>query len=181
MIVLFGFFSCSKKLYVKEDYTFYDKNFSLPKDSSLKTDGIYVLESIWTNENGGTQREPKNDEHMFYKFYDTGQANLTLDMENQVQTKEDYVEKINKEFEKKQTLFEGYYKLKDNKICIQRKVVPRRQFNYSYGYVEKDKLIIVSRTHEGSGKFEEKHFTDYYKETYRFLPLNGIENRKPYW
>lgn len=188
MILLFGLFSCAQKLYVKDDYTLYDKNFLLQDNSLLKTNGIYVLESIWTQENGGTERKPNEKEHMFYKFYKTGQVNLTVDLNNTIKTEQDYIERIKKDFEEynqgeKKTLFEGYYKLKENKIVIQRKVVPRRQFNYRYGYVEENKIIIVSSTHLGNGKFDDKHFTKFYRETYRFMPLTTekTESLKPYW
>jgi len=186
MILLFGLFSCAQKLYVKEDYTLYDKNFVLPATSLLQTNGVYVLESIWTDENG--ERKPNEKEHMFYKFYKTGQVNLIVDLDNTIKTEQDYIERINQDFQqykegKKQTLFEGYYKLKEDKIVIQRKVVPRKQFNYRYGYVQDDKLIIVTSTHLGKGEFDEKHFTNFYKETYQFKPLSTakLENQNPYW
>lgn len=188
MILLFGLFSCAQKLYVKEDYSFYDKNFLLPETSSLKTNGVYVLESIWNNENGGTERKPYEKEHMFYKFYATGQVNLTVDLDNTIKTEQEYIEKVNQDFDQynkaeKHTLFEGYYKLKEDKIVIQRKVVPRKQYNYRYGYVQDGKLIIVSSTHLGKGEFDEKHFTNFYKETYRFKPFSTakLENQKPFW
>lgn len=188
MILLFGLFSCTQKLYVKEDYSLYDKNFFFPENSSLKTNGVYVLESIWTNENGGKERNPNEKEHMFYKFYQTGQVNLTVDLDNTIKTEQDYIERINQDFiqykkGEKHTLFEGYYKLKGDKIVIQRKVVPRKQYNYRYGYLQDGKLIIVTSTHLGKGEFDEKHFTNFYKETYRFKPFSTakLESQKPYW
>ena len=64
MIFSIGFFSCSKKMYVKDDYSFYKQNFQLPSDSKLRTDGVYVLDSIWTKDS-----ERKATEHQFYKFF----------------------------------------------------------------------------------------------------------------
>jgi len=174
------FSSCAQKVYQKEDYTFYDKAFKLDVSSGLRTDGVYVLDHIWTDENGGTTKQPK--EHRFYKFYKGGQCNLTLEPSGEIKTKEEYISAVSKDFvSKKSTLFEGYYKLEKNKIVLQSVVVPRRQFEYKYGFVEQDNLIIVKATTEGKGKFEDKYFTHYYKEYYVFVPL-GIKNEgQPQW
>lgn len=174
------FFSCGKKLYQKNDFPFYDEAFKLEASSVLRTDGVYVLDHIWTDENGGTTKPPKN--HTFYKFYKTGQCNLTLDLSNEIKSKEDYFNVINKDFEeKKNTLFEGYYKLQNNKIVIQSAVVPRQQFEFKYGYVEKDSLILVKSTIDRKGKFDDKHFTKNYKEYYIFMPLDIKNERDPKW
>lgn len=181
MIWFLGLFSsCAQKVYQKEDYTFYDKSFKLNASAALRTDGIYVVDHIWTDENGGTTKQPK--EHRFYKFYTSGQCNLTLDPANEIKTKEDYINAVGKDFSiKKNTLFEGYYKLENNKIIIQSVVVPRKQFEYKYGYVDQDSLIIIKATNEGKGKFGDKYFTAYYKEYYVFVPL-GIKNEsEPQW
>ena len=180
IMLLAFFYSCTPKIYKKSDYTFYDKTFNLNISSALRTDGIYVLDRIWTDENGETFKEPK--EHRFYKFYTTGQCNLTLDLSNEIKTKEDYINVVNKDFLiERSTLFEGYYKLQDNKIVIQRAVVPRRQFEYRYGYVEENSLIIVKSTINGKGKFDDKYFTNYYKEFYVFVPLDIIKEGEPQW
>lgn len=174
------FFACAKKIYQKNDYPFYDNTFKLDTSSALRTDGVYVLNHIWTDENGGTAKPPK--EHRFYKFYKTGQCNLTLDLSHQIKTKEDYLNALSKDFLiKKNTLFEGYYKLENNKIVIQSIVVPRHQLDYKYGYVKKDSLIIVKSTSEGKGKFEDKYFTQTYKEFYVFVPLEIKNENDPQW
>lgn len=170
-------------MYVKEDYTFYEQDFKRNTISNLRTDGVYILENIWTKD---ASRKP--EEYIFYKFYEEGQANITIDLDHQIKTEQDYIESIKthisltnqSEFK---TLFEGYYKIEENKIVIQRLSSPRNLFVYNYGFVEKDKLIIVKETIDGKGKIEDKYFTDYYKETYRFLPLDKsqIENLKPGW
>ena len=68
MVLLLGFFSsCGTKHFSKKDYTFFDESFKPEPASLLRMDGVYVLSKIWTNENGGIEKEPK--EHKFYKFY----------------------------------------------------------------------------------------------------------------
>ncbi|RUT72192.1 hypothetical protein D0817_00815 [Flavobacterium cupreum] len=172
--------SCTPKVYQKSDYTFYDRTFRLDASTVLRTDGVYVLDHIWTKENGGTVRQPK--EHRFYKFYSTGQCNLTLDPSNEIKTKANYLTAINKDFtSKNSTLFEGYYKLENHRIIIQAVVVPRRQFEYKYGYSEQDTLVLVQTTTQGNGKFDDRYFTGAYKEYYVFLPLEIKEENEPQW
>ena len=177
-LLVFG--SCSSKIYQKDDYTFYNKGFNLDGYSLLRTDGVYVLDRIWTNENGATVKQPQN--HLFYKFYKTGQCNLTVDISNEIKTKKEYENILRKDLEKQEnTLFQGYYKISEPKIIIQRRVTPRRLFEYKYGYVEKDTLIIVKSTIEGKGKFDTKYFTEYYKEYYVFVPLQIKNESEPQW
>ncbi|MCD0467207.1 hypothetical protein [Flavobacterium sp. ENC] len=172
--------SCTPKVYQKNDYTFYDQTFILDASSGLRTDGVYVLDHIRTEENGGTVRQPK--EHRFYKFYSTGQCNLTLDPSGVIKTKTDYSEAVSKDFTlKKNTLFEGYYRLENNRIIIQSIVVPRKQFEYKYGYLEQDNLILVQATTEGKGKFDDRYFTGFYKEYYVFMPLDIKKESEPQW
>lgn len=181
LLLFFGlFFSCAKKIYQKNDYSFYDSNFKLDASSALRTDGVYVLYHIWTDENGGTTKQPQ--EHRFYKFYATGQSNLTLDPSHQIKTEVDYLNSVSHDFSiKNNTLFEGYYKLKNDKIIIQSIVVPCRQFEYKYGYTAKDSLIIVKATIEGKGKFDDQYFTGTYKEYYVFMPLDIKNESDPQW
>lgn len=80
-----------QKMYVKNDYTLYHENFQLPDNSKLRTDGVYVLLKIWTKDS-----ERKADEHIFYKFYENGQSNLTIDLNNEIKTEQDYIESIRK-------------------------------------------------------------------------------------
>lgn len=180
---LAAFFSCSKKTYVQRDYTLYDENFQLPASSNLRTDGVYVLDNVWTKD---SQR--KVTEHVFYKFYKGGQVNLTLDLNKEINTNQEYIENIKKHIattqkDKFKTHFEGYYKLQENKIVIQSVTVPRNLFTYNYGYLEGGKLILVKETIDGKGKIEDKYFTDYYKATYKFLPLDEsqLKNLVPGW
>ena len=37
-------------MYVKEDYTLYEQDFKRNPISQLRTDGVYVLENIWTKD-----------------------------------------------------------------------------------------------------------------------------------
>ena len=174
------FTSCGQKVYQKKDYTFYNDVFTLNSNSALKTDGVYVLDHIWTNHNGGTSKKPR--EHRFYKFYKTGQSNLFLDADTIIKSDEDYSNAVKKDnLERGNTLFEGYYKLEGERIIIQSMVVPRKQFEYKYGYLENNTLVIVKATHEGNGKFDNKYFTDYYKEYYIFKPLKEVDSVIPKW
>lgn len=184
MLLVPLFFSCSKRTYVKKDYHLFEENFTLASEALLRTDGVYVLESIWSKDTGVR----KADEHIFYKFYNTGQANLTVDLDKKIKTGQDYLESVETHVASTNksgfmTHLEGYYRLQGNKIVIERITVPRDVEVYSYGYVENGKLIIVSETIEGKGKFNDKHFTDNYKATYVFMPLekSGFQNLKPGW
>ncbi|WP_433832572.1 hypothetical protein [Flavobacterium anhuiense] len=172
--------SCSEKIYQKEDYSFYNKTFKIDPSSLLRTDGIYILSSIWTNENGGVVKQ--TNDHCFYKFYSTGQCNLTLDPELKIKTDQDYVKAVEKDFLALQhTLFQGYYKLSDEKIIIQSRVLPRKQFEYKYGYVKKDSLIIVKAATHRKGTFDAVNYTDYYKEYYVFKSLPIDRTSEPQW
>jgi len=180
MILLLIFSSCSPKIYQKEDYPFYNKSFHLDTSSALRTDGVYVLDHIWTDQNGGTVKKPEN--HIFYKFYKTGQCNLTVDLSNEIKTEKQYQNVINIDFDKQSsTLFQGYYKISEPKIIIQRRVTPRKLFEYKYGYLEKNTLIIVKSTIDGRGKFDDKYYTGYYKEYYVFVPLETKNEGQPQW
>lgn len=170
-------------MYVKDDYSFYKQNFQLPSDSKLRTDGVYVLDSIWTKDS-----ERKATEHQFYKFFKTGQSNLTIDLDNEIRTKEQYISSIKNQVASSNksdflTHFEGYFNLEKDKIVIQSVNVPRNVFNYNYGFLEEGKLILVKETISGNGKMDDKYFTDYYKATYIFLPLDNkqLKELNPGW
>lgn len=184
MLLAVAFFSCSKSMYTKQDYRLFEENFLLSSNMPLQTDGVYVLESVWNKDTG----ERKAEEHIFYKFYNTGQANLTVDLDKSINTNQEYLESIKKHIASTdkggfKTHLEGYYHLEGNKIVIERITVPRDVAVYSYGYVENGKLVIVTETIEGKGKLNDKYFTDFYKATYVFLPLekSELENLKPGW
>ena len=56
LVLILSTFSCAQKYYEKDDYTFYDTKFKLDSNSLLRTDGVYVIEKIETDENGGRQQ-----------------------------------------------------------------------------------------------------------------------------
>lgn len=173
-------FSCSSQHFSKGDYSFYDKNFTLPSASMLRTDGIYILTSISTDESDGTVQPIK--EPKFYKFYKTGQSNLVLYNANEIQSNDSYNQLLEQASKpKKATLFESYYKIQENKIIIQGIVFPVKEFEYKYGFLGKNEFTIVKATKEGNGKFDDKNFTKYYQERYSFLPLNGLNPENPDW
>lgn len=180
LFVLILFSSCAKEIYQKADYTFYDQNFKLDNSTSLRTDGVYELKSIWTDEDGGKLKQP--EDHRFYKFYPTGQCNLTLDSSFKIKTEKDYADVISKDFVKqKRTLFQAYYKFSGDRIVIESRVVQRRQFAYKYGYVKNDSLIIVKAGTHGKGTFADSNFPSYYKEYYVFKPLALQNEKQPQW
>ena len=180
MIVVLSLFSCGNRHFSKSDYTFYNRGFMLQPGAALRTNGVYVLQTIWTDENGGTIKPAKG--HKFYKFFNTGQCTLVLDPNNKITTA-NILELLVKEAKNnnKPTLFESYYRLEGDKIVIQGIVYPVKQFEYKYGYVANDEIIIVKATREGNGDFDDAFFTTYYKESYIFMPLKGADALTPDW
>ena len=174
--------SCGQKFYVKNDFTFWEKNFVLDENSLLKTNGIYVLDAIWSSKNGGEILPIKNNK--IYQFYKTGQSNFWFG--DGLKSNDDYVLFLEKQKIKssnsQSTLFQGYYKINKNQIIIQNVNVPLKRFNYTYGFIEANKLIIVKEdVVEGNGKFEDKYFTNTYKETYTFKELKTMKEAIPNW
>jgi len=159
----------------------YQKDFHLSDSTLLRTDGVYLQTKIWTNENGGKERIPK--ERKIYKFYNTGQANMILDLNNSLKTNQQYIDAVNTRIKNKvtPTLFQGYYRLNGNRIVIQSVNPPRNVFSYAYAVLESNKLIIVKSTIEGKGKIDDKFFTDYYKEYYTFVSTGDDSYMEPNW
>jgi hypothetical protein len=165
--------SCTPKFYSKNDYSFYKKDFVLDSSSLLKTNGIYVLESSWSDKSGFAKKLPSRE---FFTFYKTGQANLILS--DSLKSNIDYIETIKATTVLKKstyTLFQGYFKIEKNKIIIQSVNAPLRQFYYYYGFVENNKLIIVKQTISSKGKFKNKYFVESYKDTYTFIAINNFD------
>lgn len=184
IILVFAFDSCSQKFYTKSDYSFYNENFELSEESLLKTNGVYVLESIWSSVDNKINIEKEKES--LYIFYRTGQSNMI--MMSSTDSVPDYrkiiIDNYNRSKKNKNigTLFQGYYQLKANKIVIENANSALRRFNYSYGYVENDKLIIVKpNSLQGDGKFEDKYFLQTYKETYVFVPVENLDSILPNW
>ena len=177
VLVAFIMGSCGyQKHYVKTDYSLYLADFKLHASSVLRTDGVYVLQKIWTSQNGGVEHIAT--ERKMYKFYPGGQVNLILDMDHVITSNDAYVKAFNEsiirnEKNKGATLFEGYYKIEGARMVVQRMVTPRKLFSYDYFLLEKDSLIQVSSTIEGQGKIQDKHFTNHYKASYTFVPTTG--------
>ncbi|NHN28047.1 hypothetical protein FIA58_020405 [Flavobacterium jejuense] len=184
IIFVFAFDSCSQKFYIKNDYSFYNENFELSKESLLKTNGIYVLESTWSSvaDNSNKEKQMKS----FYIFHKTGQSNMIMmsNTDSVPNYRKIIIDNYNRSKKNKNigTLFQGYYLLRGNKIIIENVNSALRRFNYSYGYVENDKLIIVKpNSLQGDGKFEDKYFLQTYKETYLFVPVEDLDSVLPNW
>lgn len=188
LIVEFVLSGCSifngVKYYAKSDYSFYNESFELSEESLLKTNGVYVLESIWSSVDDKINREERNKS--LYIFHKTGQSNMI--MMPSVSSVPDYREVVMKNYNRTEnnenigTLFQGYYRLQGNKIIIENANSALRRFNYSYGYIENNKLIIVKpNSLQSDGKFEDGYFLQTYKEVYVFVPVENLESVLPNW
>ncbi len=176
--------SCGQKFYIQKDFTFYNKNFILSKNSNLRTDGIYILDAIWSSKNGGETLPIK--QHKIYQFYKTGQSNFWFS--DSLQSDAEYISFLEKEALKsstisnQSTLFQGYYKINNNQIIIQNVNTSLKRFNYTYAFIETDKLIIVKEdVIEGNGKFDDQYFTKTHQEIYKFIQLKSLQEMKPNW
>ncbi len=183
-LIMFCFIiSCGPKFYYKNDYPFYDSNFILSENANLRTDGFYVLESEWYKRKDSLEK-PKQIE--VYKFFKTGQVNFILI--DSLKTDEEYTIIMKNQIElygknkKEYTLFQGYYKIEENKIVIQQVNSVTRKFSYLYGFLEENKLTIVNNTIDGKGSFKDNYFQDNYKGSYIFIPSKIAEkNLIPNW
>lgn len=171
-----AFVACnSYKFYQNKDYSFYQPDFGLSDTSMLRTDGVYVLQEIWTSQRD-TKRTVTAKEREIYKFYPAGQVNMVLDPEDTISRKGAYAAAFNNSIadqiaKKSRTLFQSYYRTEGDRLVVQRMNTPLAQFNYTYFTVKKDTLIQVSSTIDGGGKIRDKYYTDYYKAYYIFVPV----------
>ncbi|EFK56036.1 hypothetical protein ACFU8T_04685 [Sphingobacterium spiritivorum] len=171
-----AFVACnSYKFYQNKDYSFYQPDFRLSDTSMLRTDGVYVLQEIWTSQRD-TKRTVTAKEREIYKFYPAGQVNMVLDPEDTTSRKGTYAAAFNNSIadqiaKKSRTLFQSYYKTEGDRLVVQRMNTPLAQFNYTYFTVKKDTLIQVSSTIDGGGQIRDKYYTDYYKAYYIFVPV----------
>ncbi|WP_417580973.1 hypothetical protein [Nitrincola sp.] len=188
LIVAFVLSGCSffdgVKYYTRSDYSFYNESFELSEESLLKTDGVYVLESVWSSVDNEINRKGRNKS--LYIFHKTGQSNMI--MMPSVSSVPDYREIVMENYNRSEhnenigTLFQGYYRLQGNRIIIENANSALKRFNYSYGYIENDKLIIVKpNSLQGDGEFEDKYFLQTYKEVYVFVPVENLESVLPNW
>ncbi|MGJ1430168.1 hypothetical protein ACR79M_00850 [Sphingobacterium spiritivorum] len=171
-----AFVACnSNKFYQKKDYSFYQPDFQLSDTSMLRTDGVYVLQEIWTSQRD-SKRSVAANEREIYKFYPTGQVNMVLDLDDTLLRKGTYGTAFNNSIadqmvKKSRTLFQSYYRTEGERLVVQRMNTPLAQFNYTYFTVKKDTLIQVSSTIDGGGQIRDKYYTDYYKAYYIFVPV----------
>jgi len=176
-MVLIGTASCyPNKFYKNKDYSFYKADFSLPDTTSLRTDGVYILKSIWS-QNNGPQRTVQADERMVLKFYSTGQVNLLLDTVDRAATEQfDYAGAFDSIIDASiqhgsRTLFQGYYKVQGDRLVVQQVNAALQQFHYTYFLIGKDGLVKVSATISGKGRTDDCHFPPYYRAYYTFTPV----------
>lgn len=183
-LIMFCFIiSCGPKFYYKSDYPFYDSNFILSDNAILRTDGFYVLESKWYKRNDSIEKPNKYE---VYKFYKNGQVNFILI--DSLKTDKEYSTLMKNQIDEygkgknEYTLFQGYYKIQEDKIIIQQVNSVTRNFSYLYGFIEENKLVVVNNTIEGKGSFKDNYFQDNYKATYYFMSSEIAEwSLKPNW
>ncbi|GGH80792.1 hypothetical protein HNQ91_005387 [Filimonas zeae] len=172
--------ACGTKHYQQSQYPFHNPAFTMDTLHGLKTNGVYVLRSI---QSGDSIRQATV--HQFYRFYATGQSNLTLDNQHSITTPAGYVNAVRKDaaYTGHGTLFEGYYRQQGGRMVIQEVTMPLRQFNYRYGYTNQDSLVLVRSTIKGKGRFTEDYFHSNYKEVYLFMPLPALatDSYRPHW
>ncbi|WP_295128843.1 hypothetical protein [uncultured Chitinophaga sp.] len=181
LVLLIALSACSPKTYRTGDYSYYRKQFRLADSSFLRTDGVYIAAAVWTDDNP-TLRAPK--EKKILQFFPGGQTNLFLDMGDSLKTEADFIGKIAaRHKEQGATLFEGYYRIEGDRIAIQRVNNPLRQFNYAFGHIAQDSIVILKGGIEGRQPFADKNYPGIYKEYYIFMPLDTAELHKypAYW
>ncbi|GAA5168755.1 hypothetical protein GCM10025770_29230 [Viridibacterium curvum] len=165
--------SCSPyKYYVKSDFSFYAEGFLL-ESAVLRTDGVYVLDKVYTQRNGYvTDHSFKGYVH-FYKFFKTGQQISYLVPEKEFGG--DYLRVVKEHAaraERGRTLFEGYYKLKDDRIILEGVNAALGNFHYSHGKIGDDRLEIISTASEGIKDFDERNLNYRVVHMYVFKPFN---------
>lgn len=148
----------NQKFYKHRNYSFYSPMQVNPGKFALRTDGVYLLDEIFTDGNGEQSKTASVTE--IFKFYDGGQVNKVLSPKKSL-TADECVEVLNYRIAKRMktstpTMFERYYRQKNDSIVVQQMSTPTRQFYYTYGYVNNGALIIVSQTHVTSGKLAAK-------------------------
>jgi len=173
----------NQKFYNHRDYSFYSPMQVNPSKIALRTDGVYILDEIITDSKE-EQSKTASVTHIF-KFYDGGQVNKVLSQKRSL-TADECVEVFNDRIAKRlktstPTLFEGYYRQRNDSIVVQQMSTPTRQFYYTYGYVNNGALIIVSQTHVTSGEFAAKYYNNNYKAVYRFIYTGKSRYLAPDW
>ncbi|MBT0964101.1 hypothetical protein [Denitromonas iodatirespirans] len=175
--------SCAPVFYSKENYPFYDKDFLLDKRALLRTDGFYVPEA---GLDSGGEKLTQAGKYEVYKFYKTGQASFVL--MDSLQGNDKYFDAMQRQIDKygngkrEYTLFQGYYRVRNDQIVIQQVNVTTGNFIYLYGFVENNRLSIIKRTIDGDGKFLEDSFSNPYRMTYIFSPYaRAEEGLTPNW
>jgi hypothetical protein len=73
------------------------------------------------------------------------------------------------------TLFEGYYRQKNDSVIVQQTSTPTRQFYYTYGFINNGALIIVSQTHVSSGKLAAKYYNNNIKQFTALYTLANLD------
>jgi len=173
----------NQKFYNNRDYSFYSPMQVNPSKFALRTDGVYILDEIITDSKGEQSKTASVTD--IFKFYDGGQVNKALSPKKSL-TAEECIEVFNDRIAKRMktstpTLFEGYYRQKNDSIVVQQMSTPTRQFYYSYGYVNNGALTIVSQSHVTSGKLAAKYYNNNYKAVYRFMYTGKSKYLAPDW
>ncbi|WP_129715403.1 hypothetical protein [Pedobacter sp. SYP-B3415] len=156
----------NRHFYQQEDYPFYRQPDNGSSGALLRTDGVYVLQQ----RKGDTATYTKPGR--MYKFYPGRQFNMVLGLADSAPA-DSILKVFNQEALKTRTLFQGYFKNQADRLILQNVHTARRQFNYHYAIIGKDRLIIKASTHQGRGKFSDKYFENGYTEVYHFREITG--------
>lgn len=184
-LIMVAFISCNPyKYYTKKDFEFYQENFQ-QKGILPKTQGVYVLEKVWTKRNGYINDHKYKDYIHFYKFFKTGQQNSYLIPKKEFNSS--FSEIVTKEAQNykngDRTLFQGYYKLKKDYIILENVNSALNNFYYSHGKIENDTLTIISTENSSLKEFDESKLNFLVKHVYVFKSFNdpSYQDIKPNW
>lgn len=168
--------ACSPyKYYAKTDFSFYQEGFSL-QSSLPKTQGVYVLDKVYTKRYGYVADHQFKGYSHFYKFFKTGQHNSYLvqdkDFDGNYQR---IVQEAKTGREGGRTLFQGYYKLQSDHIILEGVNAALGKFHYTHGKIYEDRLEIISTGSDDVAHFDAGSFNYLSVYTYVFKPFD-IEN-----
>jgi hypothetical protein len=164
--------ACSPyKYYVKKDFQFYSEGF-FQKGLLPKTQGVYVLEQVFSKGDGHIADHKFKGYTHFYKFFKTGQQNSYLVAEKDFDG--NYLGLVRHEAATWQgrTLFQGYYKLKEDHIILEGVNAALGKFYYTHGRISDDRLEIISTVNADVKNFDESKLNYLVIYTYVFKPFD---------
>lgn len=165
--------ACSPyKYYAKNDFQFYREGF-IQEGSLPRTQGVYVLDKVYTKRDGYiTDHKFKTYTH-FYKFFKTGQHNAWLvPTEKFDGNYSAFVRNQTSSPVRSGTLFQGYFKLKDDHIILENVNAALGKLYYTHGKISEDHLEIISTVNDNIKDFDESKLNYLVIYTYVFKPFD---------